>query len=278
MIHIITDSCADLSPTLKERHHIHTVPLSVFLGGQTYLDGEEIGLTELFAGVKQHNQLPKTSAVPQSRFESAFQDLTGDLLVLTISSQLSATYQSAFLASQSFPERTIRVIDTFNLSTGIGLLALRAAELRDAGESLDEIAQDITQCVPKVRTAFIIDTLEYLYMGGRCSAMQNVMSSLLQIRPVIECRPDGTLGIQSKVRGTRKKALASLVESFRKNLEKVDLHRVFITHTGCDEDAQAVSAEIANLAPIQEICITYAGATVASHCGPNTLGIIYLEK
>ena len=278
MIHIITDSCADLSPALKERYHIHTVPLSVYLGGQTYLDGEEISLAELFAGVKQHNQLPKTSAVPQGRFEAAFQSLTGDLLVLTISSQLSATYQSAVLASRTYPDRTIRVIDTSNLSTGIGLLALRAAELRDAGKSLDEIAEDITQTAPRVRTAFIIDTLEYLYMGGRCSAMQNIMGSLLQIRPVIECRPDGTLGIQSRVRGTRKKALASLVESFRKNLEQMDLHRVFITHTGCDEDAQAVGAEMAALAPIQEICITYTGATVACHCGPNTLGIIYLEK
>ncbi len=278
MIQIITDSCADLSPALKERYHIHTVPLSVFLGGQTYLDGEEIGLAELFAGVKQHNQLPKTSAVPQGRFEAAFQELNGDLLVLTISSQLSATYQSAVLASQTFPDRSIRVVDSLNLSTGIGQLALRAAELRDAGNSLTEIAQDLTQTAAKVRTAFIIDTLEYLYMGGRCSAMQNIMGSLLQIRPVIEIRPDGTLGIQSKIRGTRKKALASLVESFQKNLEQIDLHRVFVTHTGCDEDAQSIAAELAALAPIQEICITTAGATVASHCGPNTLGIIYLEK
>ena len=132
--------------------------------------------------------------------------------------------------------------------------------------------------VGRVHTSFIIDTLDYLYMGGRCSAMENVVGSLLKIRPIIEVRPDGTLGVKEKTRGTRKKALGSMLADFEAHLSQVDLHRVFVTHTGCDADAAFLKEELLKIAPIEEVCITQAGATVASHCGPDTIGILYLEK
>jgi DegV family protein with EDD domain len=178
----------------------------------------------------------------------------------------------------TFVKKDIRLVDSKNLSSGIGLLVLKAAELRDQGLSLDEIEKEIRNTVPKVRTAFVIDTLEYLYKGGRCSAMENVMGSLLHIRPIINVRADGTLGVKEKISGSRKKALNALLADFERNKANIDMHRVFITHSGCEEDAEMLQKSLLDMAPIEEICITVAGATIASHCGPATIGILYLLK
>jgi DegV family protein with EDD domain len=278
MIHILTDSCADLSPELLDRYHIELIRLSVFIHGQTYFDGKDISTPQLFRLVDEHKQLPKTSAPSIVDF-MRFLDREGDSLYIGISSNLSATVSNAILACQNLENRTsIQVIDSLNLSTGIGLLALKAAELRDSGSSIAEISQEIKNTVPKVRTSFVIDTLDYLYMGGRCSSMQHVVGSLLKIRPVIEVHPNGTLGIREKIRGNRKRALDSLVENFRAHLSEIDPHRVFITHTCCERDADYLAHEISAMLPVEDLCITIAGSTVASHCGPNTIGILYLTK
>jgi DegV family protein with EDD domain len=156
---------------------------------------------------------------------------------------------------------------------------LKAADLRDQGLAAAEIEAQVLACVPKVHTAFVIETLDYLYMGGRASSIQHLFGSLLKLRPVIEVRPDGTLGARAKIRGSRKKALDTLLTDLADNLSVLDDRRVFVTHSGCDSDAQALAAEIRRLAPqIQEVLITTAGATISSHCGPDTIGILYLTK
>ncbi len=124
----------------------------------------------------------------------------------------------------------------------------------------------------------MVETLDYLYKGGRCSAVENMMSSLLKIRPVLSVQLDGTLGVRAKMRGTRRKTLNSLLDDFKENLSKVDPQRVFVTHSGCDEDAIFLKDELAKLGVIEEIFITRAGSVVSSHCGPETIGILYLEK
>ncbi len=278
MVTILTDSCCDLSPELIAQYDIKVVPLYVQFEGQCYQDGVDMNLTKLFQTVQQSGKLPKTSAPSVADFDAFFSRAEGPIFYTGIGSRLSATYQSALLAAQQHEGRPIHILDSANLSTSIGLLVLRAADLRDQGFTADEIVQEIQALIPKAHSSFVIDTLEYIYMGGRCSAIENIFGSLLQIRPLIEVKSDGTLGIKEKLRGTRKKALNSLLADFQAHLAEIDLKRVFVTHTGCDDDAQYLVDGLRQIASIDELLVTYAGATVASHCGPNTIGILYLRK
>lgn len=276
MLEIITDSTSDLSPVLLKRYHIQRVPLTVIVEGREVKDGE-LTLSQLFETVSRTGELPKTSAVSVGEFAEAFKN-ENDTIFIGISSKLSATYHNSLLAAREINHKRIANIDSLNLSTGIGLLAVKAAELRDQEYSFEAIVAEIQAAVPKIHSSFIIDTLDYLYKGGRCSALQNIFGSLLRIRPVIEVRRDGTMGVKEKIGGARKRALLSMVEEFKGQLPEIDLHRVFITHTGCDDDARYLEAELLKIANIEELCITYAGTTIASHCGPGTIGVLYLMK
>jgi DegV family protein with EDD domain len=276
MLNIVTDSCSDLNQELVQKSNIKVLPLQVFINGQTFRDGE-VSTEELFRLVEKTGALPKTSAIPIVDFLEGFAGPDGSLFI-GISSKLSATVPNSQLAVEQLGRDDIKIVDSLNLSTGIGLLVLKAVDLRDQGYSLEQILAEIERIIPRVRTSFVIDTMEYLYKGGRCTALQAIFGSMLKIRPVIEVRPDGTLGVKDKVRGTRQKALNSLVEDFKSHLDQVDLQRVFITHTGCDEDAEFLAVELKKLAPIHELLITRAGATIASHCGPGTIGVLYFQK
>ncbi len=278
MVKIIVDSCSDLSPELIKRFDIDVIPLSILVDGQTYLDGVELSTSQLFESVKKTGVLPKTSAPSVAAFTSVFEKYT-EFIYFSISSKLSASYQSAHLALEALPKKHKgKLIDSLNLSTGIGLLALRAAELSQQGRSLDEIVNDIPPLIDKVNTSFMIDTLDYLYMGGRCSAMEHVIGSILKIKPIIEVRKDGTLGVKEKINGSRKKCLNSLLEDFSKKKETVDPGRVFVTHVLCPEDAVFLKTELEKIMPLEEVCITDAGSTVASHCGIGTIGILFFTK
>jgi len=279
MAEILTDSCADLDQELIERFNLRIIPLSVFIDGKTLHDGEDIQIEELFRLVGKTGTLPKTSAPSIPEFYEFFRtSKEADIVYICIGSALSATFQNATLAAKGLPDRRISVIDSKNLSTGIGLLVLKAAEIGMGGHSHAEIVSEIEAAIPKIHTSFFIDTLDYLYKGGRCSAVENIAGSLLKIHPVIEVRPDGTLGVKEKIHGSRKKSLEYLLDDFKAHLAEIDLHRVFVTHTGCDEDADLLKQQLLAMAPIEEVCITTAGATVASHCGPGTIGILYISK
>ena len=275
MINILTDSCCDLSPELIGKYKIDIIRLPVFINDRTYLDGLDINQALLFELVGKTGQLPKTSAPSIAEFTKFFDRLGGSFFT-GIATPLSATCSNALVASQSFENGAIRVVDSLNLSTGIGLLALKAAEMRDQGRSLDEIEAVIRQSVPKVHTSFVIDTLEYVYKGGRCTAIELIVGSLLKIRPILEVRSDGTLGIREKNRGTRKKALDSLLADFHDHLNTLDTHRVFVTHTTSGEDALYLAGEIKKMVAIDDLQITLAGSTIASHAGPGCIGILYL--
>ncbi len=273
MIHILTDSCADLNQELLERHKIRSIPLQIFINDKNYYDGE-LTSQELFSLVSQTGQLPKTSAPSIQEFINFFTPADRGIFI-GISSQLSATIHTSRLALSELTNQNIQIIDSLSLSTGIGMLVLKAADLRDAGWDIDDIASEITKTIPKIRTSFIIDTMDYLYKGGRCTALQAIFGSMLKIRPVIEVRRDGTLGVKDKIRGQRNKALDSLLSDFQANLPNINLKRVFVTCTDCHEDSKYLKEELLKFAPIEEVLITTAGATIASHCGPGTLGVIY---
>jgi len=274
MLDIVTDSCADLSPELIERFKIRVLPLQVFIDNRTIPDGT-IAPKELFSLVEKTGELPKTSAPSIKDFLEFFEP-ADEVIYIGISSKLSATLANGILAAQQLPGKKVHIIDSKNLSTGIGLLVLKAAELRDQGWSAEAIVREIKATVPRVHTSFVIETMEYLYKGGRCTALQAIAGSVLKIRPIIEVRPDGTLGVKTKTRGTRLKALNAMLEDFKNHLPHLDTHRVFVTHTGCDQDAQYLVDSLRSMAPIEEICVTQAGATISSHCGPDTIGILYI--
>ena len=275
MVSICTDSCSDLSADLIAEHNIKVIPLQVLVDGKNFKDGD-LTLEELFASVVRTGQLPKTSAPSVADFVEFFAG-SDEIVFIGISEKLSATLQSASLAVEELKEQKIFVVDSKNLSTGIGLLALKAADLRDKGLGADKIAGELNNMTDRVRTSFVIDTMEYLHKGGRCSGLQALAGSLLQIRPVITVHVDGSLGVKHKIRGTRGKALNTLVEDFKADLPGVDLQRVFVTHTVCPDDADYLVQELQKLASIEQILITSAGATIASHCGPKTIGILYMK-
>ena len=276
MIQILTDSCCDLPPDIIATHQIGVVPLNVFINDQAYKDGLNITPRDLFLEVEKTKKLPKTAAPSVAEVKQLFESYPGDIIFISIGSRLSATYQSAVLATELLPDRRITIIDSNNLSTGIGQLVMLAVELRSEGKPYQEIADTVLAARSSVKTSFIIDTLDYLYMGGRCSAMENVVGSLLRIHPVIEVKPDGTLGVKDKVRGSRTKTLHAMLTDFERHILELNPRRVFITHTGCHADAEYLAKEIRKMVDVDEIIETTAGATVSSHCGPNTIGLIYL--
>lgn len=273
MIHIVTDSTSDLNPEMIKQYDIGVVPLGVTVQDKIYRDQIDITIDALFQSVKETGQLPKTSAPAVAEFLPFF-DRPGEVIFIGISSQLSATVQNAIVAAETLG-KPVRIIDSLNLSTGAGHLVMLAAELRQQGCDADEIERAVRAMIPKLRSSFTVDTLDYLYKGGRCTAMESVVASLLKIRPVIDAKPDGTLGVKDKLRGSRIKALNSMLEAFKADLDNIDPHRVFITHTGCHQDAEYLRAEIARMVTIEHLDTTLAGCVVASHCGPDTIGILY---
>ena len=277
MIQIVTDSTADLGQNLAAEFGIRIVPLSVSIGSKNYRDGIDLGPNSLFALVDENGHLPTTSSPSIAEFLDVFSQAE-ESLYIGISSELSASLQHARLAAEELAPGRVRIVDSLNLSTGIGLLAVRAAELQDEGLTLDEIASSIIGLLPKVRTSFVLETLEYLHRGGRCTAVEALVGSLLRIRPVIEVRADGTMGVKKKLRGKRRTALRAMLDDFEAHLPELDRHRVFVTHSGCEDDAAFLSEEIARIARPDEVRITQAGSVISSHCGPDTIGILYLIK
>lgn len=277
MTRILTDSTSDLGADIQEEFGLRVIPLNVTISGKSYKDGVDLDQDQLFALVGQTGELPKTSAPSVGEFAEFFRQ-GEDCVFLGISSRLSATIANASLAAQEFPSGSVKVVDTLNLSTGVGLLALRAAELAKNGDPAHAIESSMQQLVPKVRTAFLIDTMEYLYKGGRCTALQAIAGSVLKIHPLIEVRSDGTLGVREKARGSREKGIQSLLDQFQADLPNLDRQCVFVTHTGEDRDAQALADRIRQIAGPQEVRITRAGSVISSHCGPGTIGILYMVK
>lgn len=275
MIRIITDSTADLDAEMAKKHNVEIIPLSVNIGGKTYQDGLELRSENLFPLVEQVGELPKTAAPSAGEFQQVFEQ-PGECIYIGISSGLSASIQNAHVGAQELENGKVRIIDSLNVSLGTGLLVLRAVDLRDQGLSAEEIEQEILSMVPKVRTTFIIDTMEYLYKGGRCSALQMFAGSLLKIRPIIEIKPDGSMGIKDKSRGSRRKGLQMLLDDLEAQIPNINPQRVCISHTGCYEDADFMVSEISRLVPTAEVFSFITGSVVSSHGGPDTLGLEFM--
>ncbi len=276
---ITSDSTTDLSTELKERYNISTLPLGVTLGEKTFLDGVDITPDDIYAHHAKTGELPKTSAANLGDcidFFKPFADANKAVIHFTISSEMSSTYNNARMAAQEF--ENIYVIDTRNLSTGGGLLVIAAAEMASKGLPAEEIVNKIEELKSCVDASFIIDSLDYLHKGGRCSALAVLGANLLKLKPCIEVK-NGTMGVGKKYRGRFSDVLKVYVEERIGDGSDIDLDRVFVTHAGCDMDiVNSVVEQVKEAAPFKEIFLTRAGCTISSHCGANTLGVLFIRK
>lgn len=274
MINILTDSTADLSREQCERLNIDTIPMYVQVDGKVYKDGEEIDTHGLFDAVEKTGKYPTTSAPSPNDFLNFF-NRKGRSIYIGVSSMLSSTIQNARLSLQQIGNRTVEVIDSLSISSGYGQIVLKAAEWRNEGMGFQELTQRIQTLVKKARGVLILDYLDYLFHGGRCSAIQHFVSSLLSIRPLLDMRPNGTLGILRKVSGTRKKAVCALLDYFKNQLSSHEIQHITLTHLDCDDEVDFLRDEINALGKNIEIATAKVGCVLATHSGPNPLGIAY---
>lgn len=276
---ISSDSTTDLSAELKERYNVKILPLGVSLGDKTYRDGVDITPDDIYAHHDKTGELPKTTAANIGEYIEYFSDLTKDgstVIHFTISSTMSSTYNNGLLAAAEL--ENVYVLDSKNLSTGGGLLVVAAAEMVKKGMAAEEIVAEIERLTPCVDASFIIDNLEYLHKGGRCSAVAVLGANLLKLKPCIEVK-NGSMGVGKKYRGKFSDVLMTYAEERIGDGSDIDLDRVFVTHAGCDmEIVQSVIDKVKELAPFKEVLLTRAGCTVSAHCGANTLGVLFIRK
>lgn len=278
-IKIVVDSTCDLPKDFLEKHDVTTLPLLVVFNEKSYRDGLDITVEELYQKVKENKALPKTSALPVAVFEEEFKkwvDAGYDVLCIVISSGFSSTLQNAYIASQQF-EGHVVAFDSQNLSSGIGLLICKAIELKEKGASLGEIVERLNYYVPRVRSQFAVETLEYLHKGGRCSSLVYLFGKGLHIRPIIRVK-DGKMFVYKKPRGKMVKALDELMTIFKNDLENIELDRVMLTHSIAPESEAYLKQELLKIIPEDKLMITNAGSIISSHCGRGTIGILYILK
>jgi len=279
-IKIFADSTCDLPAAWIKEYGIGIVPLYVTFDEEIYRDGLDLTTPELYSKVAKTGRLPKTAAPSPSDFIQAFAPAIQEgqqVLYISLSSELSSTYQNALIAATEFEEGQVTVFDSRNLSTGIGLLVMKAVKAAAEGRSTAEVVTLLEKTRPLIETEFVIDSLEYLYKGGRCSGMQNLVGSLLKIRPVIKVI-DGKMTPASKIRGSREKVLEQLLNNALAKVDDMDNDIIFITHSLAEEDAVHLQQILKSRTKAREIAISDAGCVISSHCGAKTIGILYTKS
>lgn len=275
---ITCDSTCDLSPELIAKHGIAVNPLFVVMNERPLKDGIEVRPDDLYDYVEATGQLPSTAAANMQDYLDFFKSASPDgtpIVHFTISSSMSVAHNNARLAAAELGY--VYVIDTKNLSTGSGLLVMKAVDLAEAGMEAADIAAEVARLADYVDASFILDTLKYLHKGGRCSSIAALGANLLKLKPCIEVK-DGAMGVGKKYRGKLSEVFLSYARDRLTDVD-VDTDRVFVTHSGLDEGvAEAVVEEVKKLAPFKEVLLTRAGCTVSVHCGPNTLGVLFIRK
>ena len=276
---ITTDSTCDLNDLIRERD-IRVMPLGVLLGDKEYRDGVDIDPRMIFDFVSETGVLPKTSAPSIAAYADFFRSFTdkGDKVVhVNISQKASGAHQMALAAAKEVGADKVFVVDSLALSTGQGLIVMKAADLRDAGASAEEIYRECLAAAALAQTSFVVDTLEYLHKGGRCSLVSLLGAKVLKIHPYIDM-VDGQLGIKKKYVGTMRRCFTSYVEDLAAIYPEYDRTRCFITHSHCDPElVKAVRGKVEELFSFGEIHETVAGSVITSHCGQGTLGVLFLK-
>ena len=282
MVKIIADSTCDLSQELIKKYDITLLPLHVLLGEKDCKDGKEVNAEDIYKWADENKTTPKTAAPsPQEvidLFESFAKDDT-EIICFSISGEMSGTYSVMKLAKEEVKnEEKIYVIDSRNLSTGIGLLVLEAATMAREGKTAKEIVEYLDTIKGKVRSSFVVDTLTYLHRGGRCSGVTAMAGNMMKLHPKIIVT-DGKMEVGKKYRGSISKSLLKYVRDMEDELKNAKKDRVFITHSGCEQSVvDEIYKYLEGLQVFDEILITTAGCVISSHCGPGTLGVLYIKQ
>lgn len=278
-IKILSDSTCDLSKDLLEQHDITLIPLTIIKDGKSYSDGVDITTADIFAHVAAGGSLCSTAAINVTEYLEWFGKYANDydgIIHINISSEFSSSHQNACIAAEDF--ENVRVIDSRNLSTGQGLVVLKACELAAECENLDELKEKLDAFTANVEASFLLDRLEYMVKGGRCSAVVALGANLLNLKPCIEVK-NGKMAVVKKYRGTFAKCLASYVKDRLSNRDDLDRGTLFVTRTPVSEEClSAVKDAVEAHADFDNIYWTEAGCTVSCHCGPSTLGVLFVRK
>ncbi len=276
---ISADSTVDLSPELAEKHSVVVSPMLVTMGGKTYTDGVDISPKELFAYTKSTGELAKTAAQSTAYYTEYFEKLSADgsaVIHFSISDSMSSAHNFARIAAEDM--ENVYVVDSQNLSTGIALLVLKAADLVAEGKNAKEIYDEVCALRSRVDASFVLDTLEFLHKGGRCSAIAMLGANVLKLRPCIEVK-GGAMGVSRKYRGKMSLVYKEYAKDQLHDPDDIDLSRVFVTHTcGDDPVVDEVVELVKQTLPFKEIIKNTAGCTISAHCGPGTLGVLFFRK
>ena len=278
-IKIISDSTCDLPVELIAKHNISLVPLFVMKDDQEFIDGVTITPAEIFAHVAAGGNLCSTAARSVITYMDEFQKYAKDydgIIHISIGSGFSSSYQNACLAAEEFDN--VRVIDSQNLTCGQGLVALKAAELAPSANSLDELANALEAFSGRVECSFVVDKLDYLVKGGRCSSAAALGANLLNLKPCIEVK-EGKMSVVKKYRGSFAKCLASYVKDRLADREDLETDALFVAYTDVSDEAfDTVKETISQSQSFDKIHECVAGCTVSCHCGPGTLGLVFVRK
>lgn len=280
MIKIISDSTCDLTQELIEKNNIEIIPLHILLGDKEYEDGKSITPEEIYTWSDANKTTPKTSAAGIEQVMDVYRpyvEMGDEIIVFSIASGMSTTYNVMRMAAAELEaEDRIYVVDSANLSTGVGHLVLAAADMVNDGKTAAEIVAQIEELKPLVRASFVVDTLTYLHRGGRCSGVAALAGSVLKLHPVIVVE-NGAMKPTEKLRGKIGKVIMDYVKSMEADIKQAKQTRIFITHSGCDQSIlDEVYQYLADMNRFDEILTTRAGGVISSHCGPGTLGVLFI--
>lgn len=278
-IKIMSDSTCDLSQDLLEKYNITLVPLTIIKDGKAFSDGIDITPADIYQHVASGGNLCSTTAMNVGEYQDWFSKYASNydgILHINISSEFSSSYQNACLAADDF--ENVKVIDSRNLSTGQGLVVLKACELAQTCESLEDLQQKVQDFTSHVEASFLLDRLEYMVKGGRCSSVVALGANLLNLKPCIEVK-NGKMSVVKKYRGNYAKCLANYVKDRLQDRNDLDRHNLFVTRTPVTQDClDAVKAAVDEHADFDNIYWTEAGCTISCHCGPGTLGVLFVRK
>lgn len=272
------DSTCDLNMTLANQYNIQQFPYTIIIGDKSYKDNIDIRPMDIFKSYREKNLLPKTSAINLSEYINYFKpyiDKNKKIIHINLASSLTSSHNNCRLAASQLDG--IYPIDSQNLSSGSGLLVLKAGKLIDKGLDVKEIVEELENHRSKIHMSFLLDTLDFLYAGGRCSKISSLGANLLKIKPVINVdNKSGEMSLGSKYKGSLEKSLKRYISDKLTSVDNINTDHIFLVHSGVEEKyLETAKKEIEKHIKFKEVYISTASCTISSHCGPNTIGIAF---
>lgn len=275
-IKLICDSSIDLTKEFIQEEDIEIMPFPVTINDQTYEDGVTITVDEMYEMINKYKKLPKTSAFGPVKYDLIFKKFINyqDVIFIGLGSGFSSSLNNARICAMNYPN--VHVIDSKNLSSGTGLLVMKICKMRKEGKDINTIIDSVNKLVPLVKTQFAVNTLEHLHMGGRCSGTTKLIGTMLKIKPIIKVI-NNAMVVSKKPIGF-KKALDAMLDEVIEDKDNVDLDHIMITHSKADEDAKYVKEQLSKYFDPSVLLETNTSGTISTHCGPRTIGILYITK